>query len=202
LLGLDLRSFRDYAKRGRRGVAAWLKERAWNAAALAWGFAEATLFFVVPDLLLSAVGLKRGARAGALASLWAALGAGLGGAVMYVWSVRDSEHARGAVLAVPAISEAMADAARAAIDAHGWFLATLAGPLSTTPFKLYAILAPHMGAPLALFAAASVIARLPRFLLASFGGALLRRWFHNRALPWLAGAWVLFYAVFFALMPN
>ena len=183
-------------------MAAWLKGRAWCAAALAWGFAEATLFFVVPDLLLSAVGLKRGARAGALASLWAALGAGLGGATMYAWSARDPEHARSAVLAVPAISEAMDGAARGAIDAHGWFLATLAGPLSTTPFKLYAILAPHAGAPFVVFAAASVIARLPRFLLAGFAGALLRRWFGDRALPWLAGAWVLFYAVFFALTPN
>ncbi len=183
-------------------MAAWFKRHAWNTAAFAWGFAEATLFFVVPDLLLSAIGLKRGARAGAIASLWAALGAGLGGAAMYAWSAREPELARAAVLAVPAVSEAMADAARAAIDAHGWFLATLAGPLSTTPFKLYAILAPHVNAPFALFAAASVIARLPRFLLASLGGALLRRWFADRALPWLAAAWVLFYAAFFALMPN
>ena len=183
-------------------MAAWLKGRAWSAAAFVWGFAEASLFFVVPDLVLSAIGLKRGARAGAAASFWAALGAGLGGAAMYAWSACEPEAARAAVLAVPAISDEMANAARLAIDTHGWFLATLAGPLSTTPFKLYAILAPDAGAPLAVFITASVIARLPRFLLASLGGALLRHWFQERALPWLAGAWVLFYAVFFALTPN
>ena len=31
-----------------------------SVAALLWGFAEATLFFIVPDVLLSAIAVRRG----------------------------------------------------------------------------------------------------------------------------------------------
>ena len=119
----------------------------------------------------------------------------------------DHARARDAVHAVPAISEAMvARAAEAMRD--DWFLATLLGPLSSTPFKVYAILALHAGgATLPAFALAGIIARLPRFLIVAIGTALIARWlgprFGERPLTWaLAGFWVLFYAVFFALMPN
>ncbi|MCE3289658.1 MAG: hypothetical protein K0R83_1670, partial [Caulobacter sp.] len=47
---------------------------------MAWGVAEATLFFVVPDLLIGYLALTRGFRAGAWASLLAATGAVIGGA--------------------------------------------------------------------------------------------------------------------------
>jgi len=178
-----------------------------NAAAALWGFAEATLFFIVPDVLLSYIGLKRGARAGAIASLFAALGAGAGGALMFLWSASNPDAARTAVLALPAISVAMAEAAETAMAAQGWFAATLSGPLSRTPFKVYAILAPHAAAPLPLFALASVVLRLPRFLIVSAGVALIGRWLRPRLgeqrLLWLLiGGWLAFYTAFFMLTPN
>ncbi|MBL8530565.1 MAG: hypothetical protein JNK94_02415 [Hyphomonadaceae bacterium] len=174
--------------------------------AFAWGFAEATLFFIVPDVLLSYVGLMRGARAGLRAAVIAAAGAACGGALMFAWSAAAPEAARAAVLAIPAISEAMAAAAGAAM-AQNWFAATLMGPLSSTPFKLFAILAPQAGAGLAAFAVAGFIARLPRFVLIALALAGIARWlgpfWGRRRLIWLlAGGWVLFYGVFFALMPN
>jgi membrane protein YqaA with SNARE-associated domain len=183
-----------------------MKRHALNIAAFAWGFAEATLFFIVPDVLLSYIGLKRGAKAGAIASVAAAIGAGAGGVVMALWSLADPEAARAAVLAVPAISEAMAARAEAEM-AENWFVATLLGPLSSTPFKVYAVLAPHAGASVPAFALAGIVARLPRFLVVAAGTALiarwLGRWLSERQLLWvLIGAWLLFYAVFFALMPN
>jgi len=183
-----------------------MKRHALTIAAFVWGFAEATLFFLVPDVLLSYAGLKHGPRRAAIASLFAALGAGLGGAFMFAWSAHAPEAARAAVLAVPAISAAMAEHAADAM-AENWFLATLAGPLSSTPFKLYAILAPAAGASLPAFALAGVAARLPRFLVVSIGVALagqgLARWLSERQRLWLLiGAWLLFYAAFFALMPN
>ncbi len=183
-----------------------LRKHALDVAVLLWGFAEATLFFFVPDVLLSYIGLKRGVTAAARASVIAAIGAGLGGAVMYAWSTADPASARAAVLAVPAIGEAMAANAEAAMT-QNWFAATLLGPLSSTPFKLYAILAPAAGASLPAFALAGVVARLPRFLIVGCGAALIGRALDGRisarAQTWvLAGAWVAFYAVFFALMPN
>ncbi|MGD9966075.1 MAG: hypothetical protein AB7T59_06115 [Hyphomonadaceae bacterium] len=177
-----------------------------DLAAFIWGVAEATLFFFVPDIVLSYIGLKRGATAAARASVVASVGAAAGGVIMYVWSASDPGAARAAVLAVPAISEAMAARAGQAM-AENWFLATLLGPLSSTPFKLYAILAPAAGAPLPSFALAAIAARLPRFLIVAVGVAFLGRawslWLSERQLLWLLiGAWLLFYVVFFALMPN
>jgi hypothetical protein len=183
-----------------------LRKHALDIAAFVWGVAEATLFFFVPDIILSYIGLKRGAAAAARASVIAAIGAALGGIIMYLWAAQDYTTAREAVLAVPAISEAMAARAEAAM-ADNWFLATFLGPLSSTPFKLYAILAPAAGAPLPFFVLAAIAARLPRFLVVSIGvsliGRALSRWLSERQLLWvLAGAWLVFYAVFFTLMPN
>ena len=177
-----------------------MKKHALNIAAFVWGVAEATLFFIIPDVLLSYIGLKRGPRLAAIASA-------VGGAIMYTWSQHDPAAARAAVLAVPAVSEAMV--ARAADAMRGdWFGVTMLGPLSATPFKVYAILALHAGGTtLPAFMLASLLARLPRFLIVSVGTALigraLSRWLSERQLLWLLiGAWLLFYAVFFALMPN
>lgn len=183
-----------------------MNRHALTIAAFIWGAAEATLFFFVPDVLLTYIGLRQGPRAAATASVVAAFGAALGGALMYLWSQSDPNGAYAGVLAVPAISADMARAAAEAMDAN-WFAATLMGPLSSTPFKLYAILAPHAGVPLWAFAAASMAARLPRFLVVSIGVALigqgLRRWLTDQQLNWvLVGAWLLFYAAFFALMPS
>ncbi len=184
-----------------------LRKHALDVAAFVWGVAEATLFFIVPDVLLSGVGLKRGVKAAARASLIAAIGASIGGVVMYLWSASDPSDARAAVLAVPAISEAMV--AHAADAMRGdWLGAMMLGPLSSTPFKVYAILAPQSGgASLASFALAAIVARLPRFFVVSVGVALigrwLGRWLTERQRLWvLIGGWLLFYAVFFTLMPN
>ena len=125
---------------------------------------------------------------------------------MYLWSESDPAAARAAVEAVPAISAEMINRAHDAMRGD-WFGATMLGPLSSTPFKVYAITAPQTGVALWAFALASVAARLPRFLIVSIGVALigraLRPRLSERQLLWvLAGAWLLFYAVFFALMPN
>jgi hypothetical protein len=177
-----------------------------SLAALVWGFAEATLFFIVPDVLLSYLGLKHGVRLAVRTSLFAALGAAYGGALMYAWSAHDAAAAHAAVLAVPAVSADMAARAAAAMEAN-WFAATLLGPLSSTPFKLYAVLAPQAGAGLGAFALAAIAARLPRFLIVSVGAALLSRalapYLSERwRLGLLAAAWLIFYVAFFALMPN
>ncbi|MEQ1489352.1 MAG: hypothetical protein ABL932_02270 [Terricaulis sp.] len=184
----------------------WLRQNALDVAAFIWGVAEATLFFFVPDVLLSYIGLKGGVKPAVRASIITAIGASVGGVIMYLWSANDAATAREAVLAVPAISEAMVAHAEQGMAAN-WFLATLLGPLTSTPFKVFAMLAPYAGAWLPAFALAAIAARLPRFLIVSIGvpliGRALSRWLSERQLLWgLIGAWLLFYAVFFALMPN
>lgn len=160
----------------------------------------------MPDVLIGYVALRRGLRAGAIAALLAALGASLGGAAMYLWAERAPAQARAAVEAVPAVSPAMVEAARADM-AHGWFVASLKGPLTSTPYKVYAALAPSQGASLPAFAAAGVPVRLPRFLgvavLFALIGAVARR---NLSERWVITAftagWVLFYGWFWLAHPG
>jgi membrane protein YqaA with SNARE-associated domain len=184
-----------------------MNRHGFNIAAFLWGVAEATLFFIVPDVLLSYIGLRRGMNGAARASVYAAIGAAIGGAFMYLWSAVDFPSAHEAVFAVPAINTEMAARAREAMTEQGWFVATVLGPLTSTPFKLYAILAPQAGAPLPLFMLASIAARLPRFVVIGCGAAILGRWLEPRLGPkrllWaFALAWVVFYAAFFALVPS
>jgi membrane protein YqaA with SNARE-associated domain len=184
----------------------FIRRHALVIASFIWGVAEATLFFFVPDVLLSYIGVKHGPRDAARASVVAAIGAAVGGVLMFLWSQADPARAFAAVSAVPAISAEMMRQAHDAMRGD-WFGATMLGPLSSTPFKVFAITAPQTGVTLWAFAAASIAARLPRFLIVSVGAALigqgLSRWLSERRLLWvLAGAWLLFYAVFFALMPN
>lgn len=183
-----------------------MNRRALNLAAFFWGVAEGTLFFIVPDVILSWIGLKHGARAAATASLIAAIGAACGGIIMYLWAAHDAASAEAAVNAVPAVSDMMMWRARHDMGEH-WFYATVLGPLTSTPYKVFAVHAPQAGVPLAIFAIGSVFARLPRFLLASLGAAVLGRWlcgwFTERALTYaLAVFWVGFYIIFFAVMAR
>src|SRR5262249_53228345 len=117
-----------------------MQRRAWNIVAFVWGFAEGTLFFIVPDVILTFIGLTRGARDAVIGSCFSALGASCGGALMYLWSAADPAAARATVVAVPAITGAMVNRAEYAMG-ENWFYATLLGPLTSTPFKVYAILA-------------------------------------------------------------
>jgi membrane protein YqaA with SNARE-associated domain len=55
----------------------------------AWGFAEATVFFVVCDVAVSWIAVRRGLRSGVVAALVAAAGAVLGIVLLHGWALRD-----------------------------------------------------------------------------------------------------------------
>lgn len=178
-----------------------------NAGAVLWGAAEAFLFFIVPDVLISYVALRRGLRAGVVAGLFAALGAVVGGAAMYAWSERAPEPALAAVSAVPAVSDAMVEEARVGMGEDGWFVASLKGPLTNTPYKVYAALAPDHGASLPAFAAAALPVRLPRFLavaavFALIGAAVRGRVSGKATRGAFTAGWVLFYGWFWLSHPG
>ncbi|WP_150131464.1 hypothetical protein [Caulobacter mirabilis] len=144
---------------------------------------------------------------GALAAGLAAAGAMAGGLAMYGWSARDPQAARAAVAAVPAVSDAMiADADRAMRD-KGWFRAALEGPTTSTPYKVYAMLAPGQGVAPLPWAAAAFPVRLPRFLLVAIGFALLGRLIGERvsrpaALGVFTLGWLVFYGWFWWSHPG
>lgn len=133
-----------------------------GALALAWGFAEATLFFIVPDVLITWIALRGGRRAWH-ACLWALAGALLGGSAMWLWGRHDPAEALRALDAIPAISSDMC--ARVAKQIHeDGPLAVLRGPIGGVPYKIYAVQAGAAAMSLPLFLAISAPARLARFI--------------------------------------
>jgi membrane protein YqaA with SNARE-associated domain len=176
------------------------------ALAAVWGFAEATLFFIVPDVLLTWIAVKRGWREAIAAALLATAGVAMGGALMYHWAHGDAEAARAAVERVPAVSAAMMESVRRALG-EGGLAAMFKGAFTGTPYKAYAVEAGAAGSGLAPFLAATVGARMLRFAIAILAAASAARVLESRLHPRtlgraLAGWWIAFYAGFFWLMPS
>lgn len=170
-----------------------------------WGLAEATFFFIVPDVLLSLYGTRHLKRA-LVACLYALAGAMLGGLVMYWVGTHHSEAALAFLDMLPSISPEMLERARSDIEGTG-ALAVLQGPLLGTPYKIYAVQAAGAGLSLTTFLLVSIPARLIRFILV----VLLVWWLFNRLPDRMSqqqkmriacGGWGIFYLLYFALMPN
>ncbi len=168
-----------------------------------WSAAESALFFIVADVPISWIAVRSGTKAALLAAVIAALASIAGAAIVFLWAGRDPVGAAATMAHLPAIDEALV--ARAAEAYRHGPLAMLAGSFSGTPFKLYALeAAKERDYSLLLLAP---LIRLPRFLLVALfvGGVshLLRRSLDVRGrLALLGGAWVVFYAFYFAAMPG
>ena len=161
-----------------------------------WAFAESLLWFVVADVPISAIALRYGWKRALLAAVIATVAAALGGLAMMAWANADPDGSRATILALPGISGELFDEASSALHAEG-FPAMLAGSFSGVPYKIYAHAAGVGGAGMAGFFLASVLARLPRFLLvgAIFGLAAprLHRLLGRRLWPVFIATWALFY---------
>lgn len=173
------------------------------ALAAVWGFCEATVFFIVPDVLLSTIALTR-PKLAIRASLAALGGALAGGALM--WQLGALRPALAAVLveAVPAISwQALADV-RSQLSSRGWISLLVAGFVGT-PYKIFAMEAGRLGLSLVELLLVSVPARLSRFLVLVGVGAVVARVLdrfgvsprRQRHLLW--AAWSLNYLLYWAL---
>jgi len=176
------------------------------AAAFVWGFAEATLFFIVADVFLSLLVVWRGWRLAFFAALAAALGAVPGGALMLAWSAHDPAGLLGVLAYLPAIDAAMIENAGEAL-AGGWFGAILAGAFSGVPYKVFAAQVWPAGISTLAFLAATVPLRLVRYLsvviiVAGLDFAV-RSWLGRSVrITILCGGWVLFYAIFWSTFPR
>ncbi|PVB59914.1 hypothetical protein [Labrenzia sp. 011] len=167
-----------------------------------WGFSEATLFFIVPDVLLTGLALtslKRALRA----ALTAALAATLGGALVWICANHDPQATRAVLLHVPGISaSSFVNAQRLLQD--GLFEGMLRGAFTGLPYKVFAAEAGTNGTSPWLFALASPIVRLPRFVvmvLAARGlSCLVGTRLSDGAKRALAlGIWAGFYVFYFSV---
>jgi membrane protein YqaA with SNARE-associated domain len=130
--------------------------------AFLWGVAEATLFFIVPDVAISVIALD-GTNAGLRASVFALIGALLGGTVMYYWGRSNLKMVVGIFHRLPAIRPVDVERVRAAMIRTG-VRAILIGPLLGIPYKIYAAHA-HLTTSITNFLLVSIPARMVRFVL-------------------------------------
>ena len=168
-----------------------------------WGFAEATLFFLVPDIWLTALAVRRGLKPALLACQAALAGALLGGLAMYGWGAANPEAAREMLDWVPAIDTATIGQVRTALSNDG-VAAVFLGPLLGVPYKIYAVEAAGAGIGLAVFLAVSVPARLLRFLVLTvvawaISAALAGRTGPRIRTSLLVGVWAAFYIAYFTV---
>ena len=174
------------------------------AVAWAWGAGEATVFFIVPDVWIGLLALFEPV-AGFRAAGWSLVGAMAGGAAVHTASARlGAERSAELLDAIPAISPPMIARVEAELRERG-LVSMVLGPLSGTPYKLYARAAALQGHPLHVVLLWTVPARLGRFLLSALLGTLAgrlgRRLFGRRTGPVLglyALFWVAFYAAYFS----
>ncbi|MGD0098577.1 MAG: hypothetical protein ABSB60_19020 [Terracidiphilus sp.] len=170
------------------------------ALAFLWGFAEGTLFFVVPDVVISLAALLAPRR------VWqhilaAIAGSAIAGVVLFSWSSSNPQAAHRAVARVPFVTSRMFSHVEMGYQKQG-LGALLLGPLSGTPYKIYAVAAPRYLSK-ATFLWGTIPARGERFLLvwavAGLLGNLLRKF--NKGLAsqlavWHSSFWLILYAFY------
>ncbi|HEX2854028.1 MAG TPA: hypothetical protein VHO24_12380 [Opitutaceae bacterium] len=175
----------------------------WRAWAFAWGLAESTFFFIVPDVFITRLALQDFRRS-LVACVWAVGGALLGGAIL--WWVSDVEMGSRLLRAfthIPGINRDLIASAGQAMHEQG-STSLFSGMLRGQPYKIFAVHAGVQEVPLAAFLAFSALARMSRFVLTAALASLCARALrghsprvlsHLHALVWLA-----FYLIYFLAM--
>jgi hypothetical protein len=172
------------------------------AIACAWGLGEATVFFIVPDVLLSWVA-TRSLRAAMKATIAALVGALVGGALMAAFAHASPETARAFLQHIPGINAHLLDRVAGQVDEHD-LMAVLFGPLKGIPYKIYAVEWGRRGGDLFTFLLISIPARWVRFALSAILARTIARLIepltdHRAGIEFLilAVIWVIFYTFYF-----
>jgi membrane protein YqaA with SNARE-associated domain len=171
--------------------------------AFVWGFFEATIFFIVPDVLLTLIAC-RALRPALRATVAAVIGALAGGALMYLLGAREPTFARVLLDHIPAISPALIARVAGQMDEAG-LMAVLLGPFEGIPYKIYAVEWGARGGGFLVLMLISIPARYGRFFLTALIARAIARLIepvtHHRAgieiiIPGVI--WIAFYGLYFA----
>jgi len=171
--------------------------------AFAWGLAESTVFFIVPDVFITRLALRDYRRALA-ACVAATAGALLGGTILWIAARNGAaRHLLDFFTLLPGINSRLIAQTGQALYEHG-LPAFFTGAVSGRPYKLYAVHAGTQGIPLAMFLLVSLAARLARFAATATGAWLAGRALRARTetfrLRLHLAAWTVFYLIYFAIM--
>lgn len=174
------------------GIACW---------SFIWGLAEATFFFIVPDVLLTGIAIHS-TRSGITACLYALAGALIGGICMFTWGYNNAESAKSFLEQIPAIDREMIETVSQNIVDDGQ-LALFLGPLQGRPYKIYAVSAGDQETNIASFLLISIPARFIRFLLLTaiagwIATSVAKRVSRSRLYGVHALCWLSFYCWYFS----
>lgn len=171
--------------------------------AFIWGLAEATVFFIVPDVLLTRLALSDFRRA-LVACLWAVAGALVGGTALWFAARHDAaQFFLNAFDWLPGISRGLIVRTAQTLNTDG-LTALATGALSGQPYKLYAVHAGAQDIPLTGFLIVSAVARFVRFTLTAtvawLAGRVLRHLPEASHLRLHLYCWLIFYSCYFVVM--
>ncbi len=177
-----------------------MDKRLWLTGAIVWGAAEATFFFIVPDVILTAAVIAYGWRQALRFAGAAALAAAIGGYFMWRLGAASPDAARDFLLSVPLLGQDLIERVQSEING-AWPVHLTLGAITGAPYKIYAAEAGAANINPALFAAMSVLARFARFALliaiVALGKEALKRIGKDVLAPWaLAAMWTLVYIVY------
>lgn len=132
-------------------------------ASFLWGFSEATLFFIVPDVLISFIAVRHFKRS-LYSIIFTLVGALLGGSLIYFIGVHHEQELLTVIEKVPAISAERINGVKGDLVEQG-VNAILLGPTKGTPYKIYAAESHGAGISYLHFLLISIPARAIRFVL-------------------------------------
>lgn len=166
-----------------------------------WGLAEATWFFIIPDVILSLYALRtKRFKYVVYANIVAVSGAMLGGIIIFIWSSLHSESVETMMLSIPAVHDYMIEHVHSSMS-DNTFTALITGPLFGVPYKLFASAAPeHTG--ILLFLVFTIPARLLRFLAVSVIAYVLSHYVFKtlsmrmKIIIWFV-VWLIVYIIYF-----
>jgi membrane protein YqaA with SNARE-associated domain len=170
--------------------------------AFIWGLAEATFFFIVPDVFLTLIAVRNW-RCALKATTFALAGSLIGGAMTFALGQASPERARSLLDHVPGISSQLMERVEAEMHNRG-SVAVLLGPTKGIPYKLYAAEwgAQHRSLPALMLI--SIPARYVRFFVLVVCAALvahvLKPLTKQRApveVALHAAFWIAFYSYYF-----
>jgi membrane protein YqaA with SNARE-associated domain len=171
---------------------------------LIWGFAEASFFFIIPDVLLSFIGFQS-YKKGFIACGYALIGALAGGYLMFVLGANGINRLDNIFDYIPALSPEMIYRVDEELTTDE-YEAILLGQLRMTPYKLYAA---HAGAQhfnLLGVMLISIPARGLRFLLSALLIPFVAHCFPKRysdqfKYRLLVLYWIFTYIYYFSITP-
>lgn len=170
-----------------------------NLLSFLWGFAEATLFFIIPDVIISFVALQ-GYTFGIESSLYALGGALLGGSIMFYWGRSSLEKILLIFLKLPAIRQIDLERVRKDMQKYD-SISMMWGPTLGIPYKIYAVYA-HLFSSFWFFILISIPARMIRFVLVAVTvPVVMESLFSSASFPMrfsiLLVIWIVIYVAYF-----